>query len=155
MVSYFIAFSVYRSVADHICNRTDIHLHADPEKRILIRNGCHVGDRAIILESTFKPFQNDWIHLLTILVFLVGCYVQLVSTRWWDQIQRLPRTEDICLHLATYMTGKNPTEELQFKKKFLRYLHHGWVLALTRVSPKLYSEFKTKGQYLDKNLTSE
>ena len=69
------------------------------------------------------------------------------------------------------MTGLNPPEELLFKKRFLRYLHHrdgsivspckyisllcSWVLALTRCSPELYCEFATLDQYLDKELSSK
>ena len=54
-----------------------------------IENHCK-GDRSKILieESEFsKSFQTDWTNLLTIIVFLVGFYVQLVSTRWWEQVR--------------------------------------------------------------------
>ena len=53
------------------------------------------------------------------------------------------------------MNRTKPEAELKLKKKVLRYMNLGWVLAMSRVSSCIYNRFSDEAAYMDSKLVTK
>ncbi|ROT67778.1 bestrophin-2 [Penaeus vannamei] len=76
------------------------------------------------------------------LSFVLGIYVTIVVTRWWDQYMLIPWPDDVCILVATYI-NKQDERSKTLKKAFVRYINLAFILTFSVISPKISRLYPT------------
>ncbi|XP_047502630.1 bestrophin-2-like [Penaeus chinensis] len=76
------------------------------------------------------------------LSFVLGIYVTIVVTRWWDQYMLIPWPDDVCILAATYINRQDERSKT-LKKAFVRYINLAFVLSFSVISPRIASLYPT------------
>ncbi|XP_064106042.1 bestrophin-3-like isoform X2 [Macrobrachium nipponense] len=108
----------------------------DPQKRIFEK-------LAIVCES----YRNA-----APISFILGFYVSIVVSRWWEQYMLIPWPDDVCLLTSSYIQGKD-ARCISLRRGVARYINLAFVLSVARISPrvaKVYPNYDhlVKAEYL-------
>jgi len=76
------------------------------------------------------------------LSFILGFYVAIVVTRWWNQYLSIPWPDTIMMYVATIIEGIDEKGRL-FRRTVMRYLMLGSLLVFQGTSPAIKKRFPT------------
>ncbi|XP_042889981.1 bestrophin-2-like [Penaeus japonicus] len=76
------------------------------------------------------------------LSFVLGIYVTIVVTRWWDQYMLIPWPDDVCILVATYINSQDERSKM-LKRAFVRYINLAFVLTFSVISPRIARLYPT------------
>ncbi|XP_003798779.1 bestrophin-1 isoform X1 [Otolemur garnettii] len=82
---------------------------------------------------------DSYIQLIPI-SFVLGFYVTLVVTRWWNQYENLPWPDRLMCLVSGFVEGKDELGRL-LRRTLIRYANLGNVLILRSVSTAVYKRF--------------
>ncbi|XP_004599398.2 bestrophin-1 [Ochotona princeps] len=109
--------------------------------------------RRVLKESHQAMFEKlslyceGYIQLIPI-SFVLGFYVTLVVTRWWNQYENLPWPDRLMSLVSSYVEGKDEQGRL-LRRTLIRYANLGVLLILRSVSHAVYKRFPTSRHLLD------
>ncbi|CAG9816086.1 unnamed protein product [Phaedon cochleariae] len=86
--------------------------------------------------------------------FVLGFYVSLVVSRWWDQYKLLPWPDTLALFLNAGIPGGNERQRLM-RRNIVRYAVLAYVITLQRVSLRVKKRFPTWQHVVDSGLMLE
>ncbi|KAM5225606.1 bestrophin-1 isoform 2-T3 [Hipposideros larvatus] len=92
-------------------------------------------------------YCDSYIQLIPI-SFVLGFYVTLVVTRWWNQYENLPWPDRLMNLVSGFVEGKDEQGRL-LRRTLIRYANLGSVLILRSVSAAVYKRFPSF-QHLEK-----
>jgi len=100
----------------------------------------------------FCHTQNEGLPL----TFLLGFYVSLVVSRWWNQYVCLPWPDSIATFLAAVKVTKGKEEEARMTRRtIMRYCVLSYLLCVRRLSIKLRKKFPTMREVIKTGLITE
>ncbi|GJQ86621.1 hypothetical protein Trydic_g15725 [Trypoxylus dichotomus] len=83
--------------------------------------------------------------------FVLGFYVSLVMSRWWDQFQTIPYPDNMALLVSASVKGND--EHCRIIRRTLgRYVCLSFAATLTLISPKVKKRFPTLQHLVDSGL---
>jgi len=89
--------------------------------------------------------------MLRVITFIVGFYVKVLTSRWWEQIKKIPTPADMNVQLASVVKMEDE-EALNFKKKIMRYVHLSWTLVMTQRNKELFQLYSEDACLISKDL---
>ncbi|XP_029064369.1 bestrophin-1 isoform X1 [Monodon monoceros] len=95
-------------------------------------------DQQVIFEK-LTLYCDSYIQLIPI-SFVLGFYVTLVVTRWWNQYENLPWPDRLMNLVSCFVEGKDEQGRL-LRRTLMRYANLGNVLILRSVSAAVYKRF--------------
>uniref|UniRef100_A0A8D2B7I5 Bestrophin n=1 Tax=Sciurus vulgaris TaxID=55149 RepID=A0A8D2B7I5_SCIVU len=94
-----------------------------------------------LLFEKLALYCDSYIQLIPI-SFVLGFYVTLVVTRWWNQYENLPWPDRIMSQVSGFVEGKDEHGRL-LRRTLIRYVNLGHVLMLRSISTAVYKRFPT------------
>ncbi|KAF5278965.1 hypothetical protein FQA39_LY05643 [Lamprigera yunnana] len=121
--------------------------------------GGDVVDLGAILGGTVGVFERVRLYFgrqsETIpMSFVLGFYVSLVVSRWWDQYKALPWPDTLALFLNAGIPGGDERQRLM-RRNIVRYAILAYVITLQRVSLRVKKRFPTYQHVVDSGLMLE
>ncbi|XP_070086102.1 bestrophin-1 isoform X2 [Equus przewalskii] len=95
-------------------------------------------DQQVMFEK-LTLYCDSYIQLIPI-SFVLGFYVTLVVTRWWNQYENLPWPDRLMNLVSGFVEGKDEQGRL-LRRTLMRYANLGNVLILRSVSAAVYKRF--------------
>ncbi|XP_066603705.1 bestrophin-4-like isoform X2 [Prorops nasuta] len=105
-----------------------------------------------IFESVVA-YCNDYSDLIP-LSFVLGFYVSIVMTRWWNQYIAIPWPDPIAVFVSATIHGNDERGRLM-RRTIVRYVCVCLTLVLSNVSPKVKKRFPTLEHFVDAGLLLE
>ncbi|NP_001011940.1 bestrophin-1 [Rattus norvegicus] len=84
-------------------------------------------------------YCNSYIQFIPI-SFVLGFYVTLVVSRWWNQYENLPWPDRLMMQVSSFVEGKDEQGRL-LRRTLIRYAILGQVLILRSISTSVYKRF--------------
>ncbi|KAF7467168.1 bestrophin-1 [Marmota monax] len=94
-----------------------------------------------LLFEKLALYCDSYIQLIPV-SFVLGFYVTLVVTRWWNQYENLPWPDRIMSQVSGFVEGKDEQGRL-LRRTLIRYVNLGHVLMLRSISTAVYKRFPT------------
>ncbi|XP_038169924.1 bestrophin-1 [Arvicola amphibius] len=96
------------------------------------------NDQQLLFEK-LALYCDNYIQLIPI-SFVLGFYVTLVVTRWWNQYESLPWPDRLMSQVSGFVEGKDEQGRL-LRRTLIRYAILGQVLILRSISTAVYKRF--------------
>ncbi|CAO2584647.1 BEST1 [Lemmus lemmus] len=96
------------------------------------------NDQQLLFEK-LALYCDNYIQLIPI-SFVLGFYVTLVVTRWWNQYESLPWPDRLMSQVSCFVEGKDEQGRL-LRRTLIRYATLGQVLILRSISTAVYKRF--------------
>ncbi|XP_032345473.1 bestrophin-1 [Camelus ferus] len=96
-------------------------------------------DEQQVIFEKLTLYCDGYIQLIPI-SFVLGFYVTLVVTRWWNQYENLPWPDRLMNLVSSFVEGKDEKGRL-LRRTLMRYANLGNVLILRSVSAAVYKRF--------------
>ncbi|XP_054000930.1 bestrophin-4-like isoform X1 [Hylaeus anthracinus] len=115
--------------------------------------------RLILDEEQKKIFEaivaycNEYSDLIP-LSFVLGFYVSIVMTRWWNQYMVIPWPDSIAVFVSATIHGNDERGRLM-RRTIVRYVCVCLTLVLAMVSPRVKKRFPTLEHFVDTGLLLE
>ena len=90
-------------------------------------------EQKVEFEEIVKYFNQNLYPLARDLAFLLGFYVKVIVTRWWNQFNKLPWPDTLALQLQGLVLFESE-EALDYSHRFMRYVILSYVLCIRRIS---------------------
>ncbi|XP_015514851.1 bestrophin-4 isoform X1 [Neodiprion pinetum] len=88
------------------------------------------------------------------LSFVLGFYVSIVMTRWWNQYMIIPWPDSIAVFVSATIHGQDERGRLM-RRTIVRYVCVCLTLVLTNISPRVKKRFPTLEHFVDAGLLLE
>ncbi|XP_043283504.1 bestrophin-4 [Venturia canescens] len=88
------------------------------------------------------------------LSFVLGFYVSIVMTRWWNQYVAIPWPDSIAVFVSATIHGNDERGRLM-RRTIVRYVCVCLTIVLTSVSPRVKKRFPTLDHFVDAGLLLE
>ncbi|RZC38745.1 bestrophin-2 [Asbolus verrucosus] len=82
------------------------------------------------------------------LSFILGFYVNLITTRWWNQYSSIPFPDNIAIIIGASVKGQNERAKI-VRRTIVRYVCATFTITLTMLSPKVKKRFPTYDHFID------
>lgn len=105
-----------------------------------------------IFESVVS-YCNEYSDLIP-LSFILGFYVTIVMTRWWNQYMAIPWPDSIAVFVSATIHGNDERGRLM-RRTILRYVCLCLTIVLTNVSPRVKKRFPTLEHLVESGLLLE
>ena len=115
--------------------------------------------RLLLNEDQKKIFEavvaycNEYSDLIP-LSFVLGFYVSIVMTRWWNQYMVIPWPDSIAVFVSATIHGNDERGRLM-RRTIVRYVCVCLTLVLAMVSPRVKKRFPTMEHYVETGLLLE
>ncbi|THD20787.1 Bestrophin [Fasciola hepatica] len=86
--------------------------------------------------------------------FVLGFYVSLVVTRWWEQFLSLPWPDQLALQMTAYCHG-NDERPTRIRRTVMRYTNLAYCIALRAISSRARLRFPTAEHLVSAGLMTE
>lgn len=86
--------------------------------------------------------------------FVLGFYVALIVSRWWEQFLNLPWPDELALCINAYCPGTED-ESRKIRRTIARYLNLAYCMVLRKVSSRAQLRFPTEDHMVNANLMTE
>ncbi|XP_028633354.1 bestrophin-1 [Grammomys surdaster] len=96
------------------------------------------NDQQLLFEK-LALYCNSYIQLIPI-SFVLGFYVTLVVSRWWNQYESLPWPDRLMMQVSSFVEGKDEHGRM-LRRTLIRYAILGQVLILRSISTSVYKRF--------------
>uniref|UniRef100_A0A914W9B5 Bestrophin homolog n=1 Tax=Plectus sambesii TaxID=2011161 RepID=A0A914W9B5_9BILA len=94
----------------------------------------------LTFESIVKFWANFTGREFVSLTFILGFFVSLVISRWWDMYQSIGGTEKMALHIASYIEGDDE-ETVTIRRNIIRYMVLVQAMVLSKLSHPVRRRF--------------
>ena len=74
--------------------------------------------------------------------FVLGFYVSMVFTKWWDQFTSIPWPDRLALYIAANINGMDEKSRL-LRRTIMRYVCASYVMTLSSISSSVRKRFPT------------
>ncbi|XP_051048112.1 bestrophin-1 [Phodopus roborovskii] len=98
-----------------------------------------LSDEQQLLFEKLALYCDNYIQLIPI-SFVLGFYVTVVVTRWWNQYESLPWPDRLMSQVSGFVEGKDEQGRL-LRRTLIRYAILGQVLILRSISTAVYKRF--------------
>ncbi|XP_031245503.1 bestrophin-1 isoform X2 [Mastomys coucha] len=98
------------------------------------------SDQQLLFEK-LALYCDNYIQLIPV-SFVLGFYVTLVVSRWWNQYENLPCPDRLMIQVSSFVEGKDEQGRL-LRRTLIRYANLGQVLILRSISTSVYKRFPT------------
>jgi hypothetical protein len=89
-------------------------------------------------EMSAKKWEQYHEGLLFLLGLFLGFYVKIMLGRWWEQIQSLPRIDDLAMIMnGSVVLRGHAHDALELKKKILRLVLLSYTLMFVSICPSM------------------
>ncbi|XP_054269172.1 bestrophin-4 isoform X2 [Macrosteles quadrilineatus] len=88
------------------------------------------------------------------LSFVLGFYVSVIMTRWWDQYQTIPWTSSIAVYVSSCVHGQDERGRLM-RRTIMRYVCLCLTMVFTMISPRVKKRFPTIDHFVEAGLLLE
>ncbi|XP_019865863.2 bestrophin-2 isoform X2 [Aethina tumida] len=88
------------------------------------------------------------------LSFVLGFYVSLVMTRWWDQYRTIPFPDNLAILVGAIVKGQDERARI-VRRTIVRYACVAFTITLTMMSPKVKKRFPTTGHLVETGLITK
>ncbi len=86
-----------------------------------LNTGCTVAFSKEGFETFVTQISEQHDSIDEVIALLLGFYVEIMMTRWWEQLTSLPSVEDLAITLNSLVESKSGNvNALELKKKILR-----------------------------------
>ncbi|XP_076276343.1 bestrophin-4 isoform X3 [Lasioglossum baleicum] len=115
--------------------------------------------RLLLDEEQKKTFEavvtycNEYSDLIP-LSFVLGFYVSIVMTRWWNQYMMIPWPDSIAVFVSATIHGNDERGRLM-RRTIVRYVCVCLTMVLAMVSPRVKKRFPTMEHFVDAGLLLE
>ncbi|GAB1863366.1 Bestrophin homolog [Camponotus japonicus] len=109
--------------------------------------------RLLLNEDQKKTFEfvvaycNEFSDLIPV-SFILGFYVTIVMTRWWNQYLAIPWPDSIAVFVSATIHGNDERGRLM-RRTILRYVCACLTVVLTNVAPRVKKRFPTLEHFVD------
>ena len=112
-----------------------------------------------ILFSAKQTFENVCIYCSKFgnqipITFVLGFYVSLIVTRWWDQFENIPWPDSASLWVSTCIQGHDERGRLM-RRTIVRYLNLGFILCLRLTCLPVKKRFPTLEHLVEAGILEE
>ncbi|XP_020279361.1 bestrophin-4-like isoform X2 [Pseudomyrmex gracilis] len=107
-------------------------------------------------KKTFESvvaYCNEYSDLIP-LSFVLGFYVSIVMTRWWNQYMAIPWPDSIAVFVSATIQGNDERGRLM-RRTILRYVCLCLTIVLTNVAPRVKKRFPTLEHFVETGLLLE
>ncbi|XP_025989330.1 bestrophin-4 isoform X2 [Solenopsis invicta] len=115
--------------------------------------------RLLLNEEQKRVFEsvvaycNEYSDLIP-LSFVLGFYVSIVMTRWWNQYMAIPWPDSIAVFVSSTIHGNDERGRLM-RRTIVRYVCVCLTMVLTNVAPRVKKRFPTLEHFVDSGLLLE
>ncbi|KAL6259170.1 hypothetical protein P5V15_009091 [Pogonomyrmex californicus] len=115
--------------------------------------------RLLLNEEQKRVFEsvvaycNEYSDLIP-LSFVLGFYVSIVMTRWWNQYMAIPWPDSIAVFVSATIHGNDERGRLM-RRTILRYVCVCLTVILTNVAPRVKKRFPTLEHFVESGLLLE
>ncbi|XP_011880372.1 PREDICTED: bestrophin-4 isoform X2 [Vollenhovia emeryi] len=115
--------------------------------------------RFLLNEEQKRTFEsvvaycNEYSELIP-LSFVLGFYVSIVMTRWWNQYMTIPWPDSIAVFVSSTIHGNDERGRLM-RRTIVRYVCVCLTMVLTNVAPRVKKRFPTLEHLVDSGLLLE
>lgn len=88
------------------------------------------------------------------LSFVLGFYVSIVMTRWWDQYNNIPWPDPIAVYVSAHVHGQDERGRLM-RRTIMRYCCLCLTMVFTMISPRVKKRFPTLNHFVEAGLLLE
>ncbi|KAL0271012.1 UNVERIFIED_CONTAM: hypothetical protein PYX00_008258 [Menopon gallinae] len=88
------------------------------------------------------------------LSFVLGFYVSIVMTRWWDQYNNIPWPDPIAVYVSAHVHGQDERGRLM-RRTVMRYCCLCLTMVFTMISPRVKKRFPTVNHFVEAGLLLE
>ncbi|XP_029171041.1 bestrophin-4 isoform X2 [Nylanderia fulva] len=112
--------------------------------------------RLLLNDEQKKTFEsvvaycNEFSDLIPV-SFILGFYVTIVMTRWWNQYLAIPWPDSIAVFVSATIHGNDERGRLM-RRTILRYVCVCLTIVLTNVAPRVKKRFPTLEHFVDSGL---
>ncbi|XP_044895366.1 bestrophin-1 isoform X3 [Felis catus] len=107
-------------------------------RKVVVKRMALTEEQQVMFEK-LTLYCDSYIQLIPI-SFVLGFYVTLVVTRWWNQYENLPWPDRLMNLVSGLVEGKDEQGRL-LRRTLIRYANLGNVLILRSVSAAVYKRF--------------
>ncbi|XP_046390920.1 bestrophin-2-like isoform X2 [Ischnura elegans] len=109
--------------------------------------------RFVLNESQKKTFELISLYCrayneLIPISFVLGFYVSIVITRWWDQYLEIPWPDSLAMFVSTLLMGNDERGRLM-RRTIMRYVNLSFVITLRMMCPRVKKRFPTLEHLVD------
>lgn len=104
-------------------------------------------------EEIVTYFNEKLSPLARDLAFLLGFYVKMIVTRWWNQFKQLPWPDSLALQVQGLVMFETE-EAMEYSHRFMRYLILSYVLCLRRISKVIRETFPSHSSLMAARLAT-
>ncbi|XP_032669992.1 bestrophin-4 isoform X2 [Odontomachus brunneus] len=107
-------------------------------------------------KKTFEAvvaYCNEYSDLIP-LSFVLGFYVSIVMTRWWNQYMAIPWPDSIAVFVSATVHGNDERGRLM-RRTIIRYVCVCLTMVLSNVSPRVKKRFPTLEHFVESGLLLE
>ncbi|XP_046390989.1 bestrophin-4-like isoform X2 [Ischnura elegans] len=111
----------------------------------IYRFGLNTSQRSVF--RSIAAYCNANIDLIP-LSFVLGFYVSIVITRWWDQYMGIPWPDSLAMFVSSLVSGNDERGRLM-RRTILRYVNLSLVITLSMMCPRVKKRFPTLGHLVE------
>jgi len=98
--------------------------------------------------------ECDYYSQLIPVAFVLGFYVTLVVSRWWDQYNNTPWPDSLCILLSTAIEGHDKQSRLM-RRTIARYINLTTTMTFVMISSQAKKRFPTTEHLIEAGLLEE
>jgi ribosomal protein L36 len=98
-------------------------------------------------------YCDKYVNLVP-LSFILGFYVSLVMTRWWNQYCSIPFPDNLAIIVGASVKGQDERAKI-VRRTIVRYICATFTITLTMLSPKVKKRFPTLEHYIGAGLLTK
>lgn len=106
---------------------------------LLYRLGLTEDQKRVFEKMALLVNQSSQLIPMT---FVLGFYVSLVMSRWWDMYISIPWPDSIALYISTNIIGTEEKVRIA-RRTMMRYINLTFALTLAEISPKMKKRIPT------------
>ena len=101
----------------------------------------------ILVSCIFRIFEMvarycEAYNSLIPVAFVLGFYVSIVISRWWEQFNKIPWPDRMALFVMSTVSGQDERGRLM-RRTIMRYLCLSYVITTSSISPSVKKRFPT------------
>nr|CAI5846945.1 unnamed protein product [Callosobruchus analis] len=113
---------------------------------ILDETGKHVFESMVI-------YCKDYVNLIP-LSFVLGFYVSVIMTRWWNQYTSIPHPDPLAVFVSATVHGQDERGRVM-RRTIMRYVCCCVTMIFTMISPRVKKRFPTLDHFVEAGLLQQ
>ncbi|XP_044737268.1 bestrophin-4-like [Chrysoperla carnea] len=126
---------------------------------LFIYYGLNIAYRHFLNEEHQRTFEAvvrycKFYNNLIPISFVLGFYVSIVMTRWWNQYNSIPYPDSLAVFVSAHVHGQDERGRVM-RRTIMRYVCLCLTKVLTMISPRVKKRFPTLDHFVDAGLLVE